>query len=135
MPIRRRRADAGKARGLRESKSRRPFSGDQFQRRADQRLAQIAVMIAARRVALAGFVLAPTHVKGIYIMSAGVSMLSDLRLRETAIQTGPLPAGSFRCARSRSVTEWPTRSTSGRVAALTSGRKQWRIVYIKSSKS
>src|SRR5271163_2955226 len=74
MPIRRRRADAGKARGLGESKSRRPFSGDQFQRGADQRLAQIPVMIAARRVALARIILAPTHVKDTYIRPAEKSM-------------------------------------------------------------
>ena len=74
MPIRRRRADAGKARGLRERESGRPFSGDQFQRGADQRLAQIAVMIAARRIALAAIILAPTHVKDTYIRWAEKSM-------------------------------------------------------------
>ena len=53
MPIGRRRADAGKARGLGEGEARRALLGDQLQRGADQRLAQIAVMIAARLVALA----------------------------------------------------------------------------------
>src|SRR5271166_2687053 len=79
MPIWRRGADASKARGLRERESCYPLPCNQFQRRADQRLAQISVMIAARRIPLAGVVLAPTHVKSTYIMAAEVSMLSDLR--------------------------------------------------------
>src|SRR5277367_1254271 len=76
MPIGRRRADPGEARGLGESEAGRALLGDQFQGGADQRLAQIAVMIAARFVALAGFVLAPTHVKDAYMRAGAKSMLA-----------------------------------------------------------
>ncbi len=48
---------------------------DQLKRRADQRLTQIAVVIAARRIGLAGLVFPPTHVRGAYMMAAKVSML------------------------------------------------------------
>ena len=48
MPIGRRRADAGQARRLGEGEAGRALLGDQLQRRVDQRLVQIAVMIAAR---------------------------------------------------------------------------------------
>src|SRR3984957_14016197 len=74
MPIGRRRANPGKASGFGESESGRSLRRDQFQRGADQRLAQIAVMIAARRVGLALLVL-PAHVRGVYIAAANVSML------------------------------------------------------------
>ena len=47
---------------------------NQFQSGADQRLAQIAVMIAAWAIALAGLVL-PAHVRMAYIPVANVSML------------------------------------------------------------
>ena len=50
MPVRRGRADAGEARGFGERKTGRAFLGDQLQRGADQRLFQIAVVIAARAV-------------------------------------------------------------------------------------
>src|ERR1700733_9015294 len=74
MPIGCRRADPGKPSGLREGKSGRSLRRDQFQRGADQRLAQIAVMIAARRVGLASLVL-PAHVRGVYIAAGNLSML------------------------------------------------------------
>src|SRR5271169_187509 len=76
MPIGRRRADSGEARGLGEGEAGRTLLGDQLQRGADQRLAQIAVMIAARFIALAGLVLAPTHVKDAYMRAADKSMLA-----------------------------------------------------------
>ena len=47
MAIGRRRADPGRARRVGEGEARRPFSRDQLERGADQRLAQIAVVIAA----------------------------------------------------------------------------------------
>jgi hypothetical protein len=50
------RADTGLARRLRKGEPRRPLLGDEIQRRADQRLAQIAVMIAAPPAAAC-----PTH--------------------------------------------------------------------------
>jgi hypothetical protein len=76
MPIQRRRTDPGRARGLGESEASRALLGDQLERGADRRLAQIAVMIAARFVALAGLVLAPTHVKDAYMSAADKSMLA-----------------------------------------------------------
>src|ERR1700687_2082414 len=47
MPIGRGRAHAGGARGFRERKPGQAALGDQVERRPDQRLAQVAVMIAA----------------------------------------------------------------------------------------
>src|SRR6202453_2391157 len=75
MPIGRRRTDPGKAGGFGESESGRPLRRDQLQRGADQRLTQIAVMIAARRIGLAGLVLPPAHVRSPYIAAANLSML------------------------------------------------------------
>src|SRR5262245_43289538 len=50
------RADAGLAGGLCKGETRRPLLGNEVQRRAEQRLAQIAVMIAAPPAAAC-----PTH--------------------------------------------------------------------------
>src|SRR5262249_45252618 len=47
MPIGSGRADPGRAGSIGEGKPRRPLLGDQVERGADQRLAQIAVVIAA----------------------------------------------------------------------------------------
>ena len=47
MAVGRGRADAGLARGLGEGEARRTLLGNQLERGADQRLAQVAVMIAA----------------------------------------------------------------------------------------
>ena len=47
MAVGRGRADAGLARGLGEGEPRRSLLGNEIQRRADQRLAQVAVMVAA----------------------------------------------------------------------------------------
>ena len=71
MPVGRRRADAGHARGIGERKSGRAFFRDQPERRLQQRLFQIAVMIAALGAAL---FLAPAHVKGFYMSRAQRSL-------------------------------------------------------------
>src|SRR5262245_3408959 len=47
MAIRCSRADPGRAGGIGKGEARRPFLGDQVKRSLDQRLAQVAVMIAA----------------------------------------------------------------------------------------
>src|ERR1700732_5311163 len=47
MAVGRRRADPGRARRVGEGGPRRPFLGNQVERGADQRLAQIAVVVAA----------------------------------------------------------------------------------------
>ena len=52
MPVRRRRADPGPARRVGEGEPGRSLLRDQVERGADQRLAQIAVMIAAPRVSV-----------------------------------------------------------------------------------
>jgi hypothetical protein len=67
VAIGRRRADSGLARGFGECGSGRPLGRDQFQRRADQRLAQVAVVISARFVPPAIFVAAPVCVTDIYM--------------------------------------------------------------------
>ena len=64
MAVGRRRADAGPARGLGEGEARRALLGDQFQRRADQRLLEIAVVVAARTRRAAVF--GPAHVKSLH---------------------------------------------------------------------
>ena len=48
-------ADTGRPRGIGEGESRRAFFGDQAERRLQQRLLQIAVMIAALGAALVPF--------------------------------------------------------------------------------
>jgi hypothetical protein len=71
MPIRRRRGDAGKARGLGEGKSRRPLFWRSIPAprgsapRADCR---------DDSVALAGIIFAPTHMKDTYIRPVEKSM-------------------------------------------------------------
>jgi len=47
MPVRCGRADARRARGLREGEAGEPALGDEIERRPDQRLAQMTVMVAA----------------------------------------------------------------------------------------
>src|SRR5205814_10701947 len=64
MPVRRRRADAGHPRGIGEGETGRTLFGDQAECRLQQRLFQIAVMVAA--LGAARF-LAPAHVKGFYM--------------------------------------------------------------------
>ena len=54
---------------FREGETRRPLLADQIERGADQRLLQIAVVIAARRPVT---LFSPAHVKSIYI-TAGES--------------------------------------------------------------
>src|SRR6266436_5639765 len=61
VPVGRRRTDPGRARGIRECEAGRPFLGNQVERGADQRLAEIAVVVAAtpgRRIASG-----PAHVR------------------------------------------------------------------------
>ena len=68
MPVRRGGTDAGEPRRLGDGEAGRALLGDQRQRRLDQRLAQIAVMVAAAfEAALPG----PAHVKEFYITRAG----------------------------------------------------------------
>src|SRR5207247_142875 len=74
MPIGRRRTDAGHPRGVGEGESGRAFLRDQIERRLQQRLLQIAVMIAALGAAL---FLAPTHVKGFYMSWPQRSLVAD----------------------------------------------------------
>src|SRR5881392_2922618 len=64
-------ADASHARGISERKPGRAFFRDQPERRLQQRLFQIAVMIAALGAAL---FLAPAHVKGFYMRRAQRSL-------------------------------------------------------------
>src|SRR5262249_2703776 len=47
MPVGRRRADARRTRGFREGEAGRPVPLDQIERRPDQRLLEVAVMIPA----------------------------------------------------------------------------------------
>src|SRR4051812_16858910 len=77
MPVWRGGADAGETCRLREGEARRALARDQFKRRADQRLAQIAMMIAARPVPLAGVVPASAHVNGAYMEWGGKSMRTE----------------------------------------------------------
>src|SRR5262249_10253187 len=60
VPVWRRRADAGHARGVGEGEAGRALLPNQVERRLQQRLFQIAVMVAALGAAL---FLAPAHVK------------------------------------------------------------------------
>ena len=78
MPVGRGGADAGMARGLGEGETGRAVLGDKVQRGADQRLAQVSVMVAA------GLVLAPAHVKGFYMSPAASSMQQDPRREDMA---------------------------------------------------
>src|SRR5262245_25506627 len=72
MPVGRRRTDPGPARSLREGEAGGSFLRDQFQRRVDQGLFQIAVVVAARArpSALPG----PAHVKSVYMTRSGPSI-------------------------------------------------------------
>src|SRR5260370_16810830 len=63
-------ADAGHARGIGKGEAGRAFFRDQPQRRLQQRLFQIAVVVAALGAAF----LAPTHVKGFYMSRAQRSL-------------------------------------------------------------
>ena len=63
MPVGRGRADAGPARRFGKGEAGRPLLRDQIERGADQRLLQIAVVIAARARCPA----CPAHVKGAYM--------------------------------------------------------------------
>ena len=64
MPVRRRGADARHARGIGKGEAGRPLFRDQIERCLQQRLFQIAVMVAALGAAI---FLAPAHVKGFYM--------------------------------------------------------------------
>src|SRR5213593_870461 len=87
-----RRADAGPARRVGEGEAGRALLRDQIERGADQRLAQIAVVIAAPPavvVALPG----PAHVKGFYIRTMWLS----LRVNRSNLDEGArLPSRSLR---------------------------------------
>src|SRR5512139_3238237 len=69
VAVRRSGTDAGPARRFGKSEARRTLLGDQFQRRTDQRLLEVAVVVAARLLPprFAAAVLRPAHVKSIYI--------------------------------------------------------------------
>ncbi|OIQ66094.1 hypothetical protein GALL_523430 [mine drainage metagenome] len=69
MPVWRRRADASHARGIGKGEARRAFFRNQAEGGLQQRLFQIAVMIAALGAAL---FLAPAHVKGFYMKHAPI---------------------------------------------------------------
>src|SRR5258705_5617819 len=84
MPVGRRRGNASPARRFGEGKAGRAFLRDQLQRRADQRFAQVAVVIATRAV-LPG----PAHVKGLYMTPRGAS-----RLPHGAAQITPIAAST-----------------------------------------
>ena len=62
VSVGRARAHAGRARGFRHGESCRPLVGDQLERAADQRLAQVAVVIAA-----SALVSRPSHVTRSYM--------------------------------------------------------------------
>ncbi len=64
MPVGRRRADAGHPRRIGKGEAGRALFRDQPERCLQQRLFQIAVVIAALGAAL---FLAPAHVKGFYM--------------------------------------------------------------------
>jgi hypothetical protein len=66
VTVRRRRADAGRARGLGEGEAGRSFLGDQVERCLQQRLFQVAVVVSAFAAAAIP-ISAPAHVKGYYI--------------------------------------------------------------------
>ena len=70
MPVGRSRADAGDARGVGKGEAGRAFLGDQIKGCLQQRLFQIAMMIAAFGAAL--FFFAPAHVKGFYMKPASI---------------------------------------------------------------
>ena len=53
MPVGRGWADPGRARGLGERETGRPLGADQLQRRGDQHLLEIAVMISAPQIPIA----------------------------------------------------------------------------------
>src|SRR5260370_40971626 len=74
MPVGCCRADAGHARGIGKGESGRAFFRDQPERRLQQRLLQIAVVIAALSAAL---FLAPAHVKGFYMSRAQRSLAAS----------------------------------------------------------
>src|SRR4051812_40041150 len=74
MPVGCCRADAGHPRGVGKGESGRALLGDQPERCLQQRLLQIAVMIAALGAAL---FLAPTHVKGFYMSRWERSLAAD----------------------------------------------------------
>ena len=65
MAVRRRGADPRRARGIGEGEAGRPLLADQVKRGPDQRLAQIAVVVAL--AALGPVVLRPSHVNGSYM--------------------------------------------------------------------
>src|SRR5260370_17230287 len=66
MAVGRRRADPGPARRIGKGEAGRSLLGDQIERGADQRLAQIAVVIAAPPVAIVALP-RPAHVRDFYI--------------------------------------------------------------------
>ena len=72
MPVGRGGADAGHPRGVGKGETGRAFFGDQAKRRLQQRLFQIAVVVAALAAAL---FLAPAHVKGFYMSRVKRSLI------------------------------------------------------------
>ena len=71
MPVRRRWADAGHARGIGKGEAGRALLRDQPERRLQQRLFQVPVVVAALGAA---FFLAPAHVKNSYMSRRGRSL-------------------------------------------------------------
>src|SRR5271168_2075553 len=85
MPVRCRRADACHARSIGEGESGRAFFRNQAKGCLQQRLFQIAVVIAALGAAL---FLAPAHVKGFYMSRAQRSLEHDPEKREPVFRKG-----------------------------------------------
>src|SRR5439155_14884091 len=81
MAIGRGGADAGHARGIGEGEPGRALLRDQVERCLQQRLLQIAVMIAALGAALIPLILVPAHVKDSYMSRAQRSLAEDGGLR------------------------------------------------------
>ena len=73
MTVGRRRADPGRTRGVGKGEPGRPLLGDQVERGADQRLAQIAVVIPSTAVAIARS--RPAHVRCFYMSRPAIETL------------------------------------------------------------
>src|SRR5665647_772853 len=82
MPVWRRRADAGHARGIGKGEAGRALLGDQAECCLQQRLFQVPVVIAALGAAL---FLAPAHVKDFY-MSRAQRSLERFRAKWTPVR-------------------------------------------------
>src|SRR5437764_11968612 len=93
MAVGRRRADPGPARRLGKGKAGRALARDQIERRFDQRLAQIAVVIAA---ALSRSLFRPPHVNDDNIRAGGrygrTSSLQPRRAMKSSVALALSPA-------------------------------------------